>query len=656
MDVGADAREEHIHAGFIAARNFLLVAFLLVVDVAPLRAQISPGPLSRAHQSLDGPTQCAACHKFGAERGAVKCLDCHQEIAVRLSQLRGFHNTVVDKAKAGRDCARCHSEHNGRDFPLINWQPSQAAFDHTKTGYTLAGKHVGVACSHCHQPQRIGEADRALIRMKDLRQTFLGLPKDCVACHRDAHKGQLGPACANCHTFEDWKAAKSFDHGKTRFPLTGKHESVACVKCHAGAPGMPAQFKGLKFETCAACHNDPHRGSFKPSCATCHATVGWKLIAPAGRFDHAQTKFPLLGKHASVQCTSCHAGADFKRPLPFERCSDCHKPDPHSGQFKKRPDGGECSACHSVEGFKVARFGVAEHAASQFPLLERHAAVACGKCHIPRGAATLYKITFGACVDCHTDVHKAQFAGPPHENQCERCHNVKGFRPSTFTIARHNQSKFVLTGAHMAVACSDCHKLDTRLKPASPVPYHFSDTTCAACHADPHRGQFRERMAQAKAAGRAAGCEACHSTETWQKVLGFDHATTAFPLLGAHRAVPCSSCHKIPAGETNTRNVDYRGISKECSSCHADVHAGQFSKAGRVPACSNCHTSFRWKPSTFDHNKTKFSLQGAHERVRCSECHKLVREVDGKRVVFYQPAPVECAACHGPVVPRPPGR
>jgi NAD-dependent SIR2 family protein deacetylase len=60
----------------------------------------------------------------------------------------------------------------------------------------------------------------------------------------------------------------------------------------------------------------------------------------------------------------------------------------------------------------------------------------------------------------------------------------------------------------------------------------------------------------------------------------------------------------------------------------------------------------KWKPSLFDHEKTAFSLKGAHERVKCAACHKVIREVDGKQVLFYLPTPKECAACHGPNVTK----
>jgi NAD-dependent SIR2 family protein deacetylase len=56
----------------------------------------------------------------------------------------------------------------------------------------------------------------------------------------------------------------------------------------------------------------------------------------------------------------------------------------------------------------------------------------------------------------------------------------------------------------------------------------------------------------------------------------------------------------------------------------------------------------KWKPSLFDHEKrTVFPLRGAHQNVKCAECHKLTKTVDAKTVLFYKPTPKDCVACHG---------
>jgi hypothetical protein len=624
------------------------VLFLALFGAAQANAQVSPGPLSRAHKSISGPTQCTSCHQIGVGKSELKCFDCHPAIKHRVQEGRGLHATFVPRDSAGQACASCHSEHNGENFNLLNWNPAPGAFDHSKTGYALEGKHAGLDCRKCHSPEHIADSEKRLLSDQAIPRTFLGLSRDCLTCHADAHRGQLGKNCQGCHDFAGWKPAARFSHARTSFPLVGAHEKVACQKCHPAAqPGNALKFAGIAFEKCTSCHADPHKGAFVQTCQTCHNTASWKQVSAAGKFDHSRTDFPLLGKHMSVACGDCHHAADFKREIAHGNCSDCHRPDPHSGQFAKRPDRGECSSCHTVEGFKPAKYSVKDHAQTAYPLEGKHALAACAKCHLPAGKATLFKVKFAACLDCHRDEHNRQFALAPHANRCERCHTVQTYRPSTFTLARHQESRFALTGGHIAVACMECHRAPESAQPQSPAPYHFADTTCSACHADPHNGQFRERMARASENGKSSGCESCHSTKRWRDVTRFDHATTTFALTGTHRAVACLDCHRPPNLGTNLRNVVFRSAPVRCAECHADAHGGQFASGGRPTICADCHVTAKWKPSLFDHDKrTSFPLQGGHQGVRCSACHRLFKDVDGRDVLFYRPTRKECAACH----------
>ena len=280
---------------------FVLGIMLLVLGMlaSPLHAQISPGALSRAHHNLDGPAGCVRCHAVSPGSPTFLCLDCHQEIAARLQQKRGMHPAFMAEPKA--TCVRCHSEHNGANFSLLHWDPSPAKFDHAKTGFVLDGKHAGLTCAKCHNAANVGQLERAALQMKDANRTYLGLSRNCVPCHEDKHKGQLGANCLQCHNTQDWKEARSFDHSKTKFALTGLHRQVTCQKCHApGADGVP-KYVGLKFDRCAACHNDPHRGEFKQGCESCHSTSTWKQSSFVAQFDHSKTKYPLAGKHLEVR-------------------------------------------------------------------------------------------------------------------------------------------------------------------------------------------------------------------------------------------------------------------------------------------------------------------------------------------------------------------
>ncbi|HKS82384.1 MAG TPA: cytochrome c3 family protein [Candidatus Acidoferrales bacterium] len=580
---------------------------------------------------------------MGKGSAVLDCQSCHTEIAKELSTGHGLHSKFANK----EDCAKCHSEHNGEDFALIHWVPSLKEFDHNQTGYPLQGRHAGLACAQCHSAVHVSAAMRPLIRMQDLNKTFLGLSPDCTTCHQDPHHGQLGANCLQCHNFVDWKQATKFDHNTTKYPLTGLHGQVACDKCHAPAvAGGPARFTGIPFAKCNDCHADPHHGAFAQACETCHTTAGWKKIPQSEQFDHSKTKFPLLGKHAQVDCLQCHKQGNFKIPVAFAKCSDCHSPDPHNGQFAERKDKGECDSCHTVDGWKPSLFGMKEHQLAAYPLEGKHAAVACDKCHIPAGAGTRYKIPFQKCTDCHQDAHGGQFAAAPYANRCESCHNVHGFQPSTYTIALHQKTRFPLAGAHLAVTCAECHKTDKSSGSSKIVPYHFSDMTCTGCHQDPHHGEFQSQMAQRRADGRARGCEACHTVKSWTDLPSFDHSKTKFALIGAHRKVACDECHKAEPGQ-KASEVSFKSAPTTCSGCHEDAHAGQFAAEHRVSNCDSCHNSDHWKPSLFNHEtQTDFSLKGAHKDVLCDQCHTGAREVNGKRVIFYRPTPKLCADCH----------
>ena len=630
------------------------VAFALFIALfSSIRAhsQISPGPLARAHQNLNGSANCIKCHELSTKSPTFRCIECHREIADELQLHRGLHFTFSQTGSTGSTCVKCHSDHNGENFALTRWDPTPNGFDHAKTGFTLDGKHASVGCRSCHNAQHITQPERSLLGSKDLNHTWLGLSPRCITCHEDKHQGRFGTNCTQCHSTASWKATRidqqNFDHSMSRFKLTGMHVNTPCQKCHTvGADGQP-RYAGIPFSTCSTCHTDPHKGEFKQGCESCHTTSTWKRSTFTSTFDHSRTHFPLLGKHVDVPCLTCHQGGDFKTPIAHNTCVDCHKPDPHGGQFLKRADSGRCESCHTVTGWAPSTFTVADHAKSGFPLVSPHAKAKCAGCHTPAGRGTRYEIKFALCVDCHKDEHAGQFINEPWRNRCEQCHTGATFKTSSYTLATHQSSKFPLIESHRAVACSECHKppIGTRV-----VLYHFNQLSCTSCHDDVHRGQFAKRMAVRYAGGKMLGCLACHSTREWKDLTKFDHTTTDFPLIGSHRAVACAECHKPPNMELTMTHVDFGNASKDCSECHQNPHAGQFDT--KANDCAACHNSNRWKPSLFDHEKTTFSLKGGHQDVACSACHTLKKPVDGNLVLFYKPTPTVCSDCHGGSIPK----
>lgn len=528
-------------------RPRLVPAALVTLVCGTAQAQISPGPLSQPHAKLEGSGQCLACHDPRQGVSSAKCFGCHQPLQERVKAGLGLH-ARSDHA----DCKVCHVEHQGKDFELVYWGKSgRAAFDHRQTGHSLVGRHQRLACDQCHKTR-----------------SMLGLSTACVSCHKDPHRGEMkGKSCPACHTEEAWKPATGFDHGKTSFPLTGRHLTTACGRCHGPARlavdgAIVRTFGAVAGKDCASCHDDVHEGRLGRNCVQCHTTAGWRGARPPG-FDHSRTAYPLTGRHAGVACERCHVPGQRLRPR-HERCADCHG-DVHGAQFAARADGGNCESCHDVKAFVPARFGPEEHSRTAYPLVGAHLAVACNDCHPPRppGAAGAehrsvtprrgpdFRRGARRCIDCHADPHGT--GAVPAGMSCEDCHRVASWRQSHFD---HGRTRFALTGRHERVACAACHRAA-----ADRSKWRFVgvSTACASCHRDPHLGQF--------AAAGVTACERCHTTED-TRATGFDHGRdSSYPLDGAHKAVACALCHRTETKDGRAF-VRYTPVPKTCRGCH----------------------------------------------------------------------------------------
>jgi ribosomal protein S14 len=382
--------------------------------------------------------------------------------------------------------------------------------------------------------------------------------------------------------------------------------------------------------------------------------LNWQPANILSSFNHSNTAFPLEGRHARVACADCHKGSDFKLKIAHDRCFYCHTRDPHQGQFRNRSDGGDCSACHTVERFKPSTFTAARHQSSRYPLENKHSMVPCEKCHVPRVTGTVYAALDTRCVACHPDAHERQFENTRYQDRCEECHSTRGFLPSTFTLSRHDTTRFPLTHAHGAVVCSECHAAAGSTGSSRSFQFHFSGQTCTTCHRDPHEGQFSDRMNSAAPDGTVPGCAACHSTRSWLDLSRFNHETTRFPLSGMHRALACAPCHNRDAEPARSNAaVSWRAAPRVCSGCHTDVHGGQFAEAPDSGECSRCHQPFSWKPADFDRDShTIYPLVGSHRDVPCTGCHIRKEQSPGKSIFVYRDTPRECAGCHGAALLR----
>lgn len=589
------------------------LGFLLPQRTA--RGQVlSPGPLSRAHAEVDGDGSCSRCHESGRRVSTNGCLDCHEDLRARIRAHKGLHGTEYRR----RPCGQCHVEHIGRRATLVRWPGgSRERFDHGLTGWPLRGAHRQQECRECH--------DR---RNSRGHRTFLGAPARCAGCHEDPHSGRFGNRCNDCHDERAWNHVDldEFDHGRTRFPLRGAHREVRCAGCHH----EPPQWRGLSFGNCTSCHDDPHRGSFGSSCTSCHNERAWSDIdTTTARANHPGLS--LRGGHRRVGCADCHDAGLSAPPSRGSRCVSCHR-NPHEAPF-----GNNCIRCHRAIRWTglPRRIGLAAHDRTPFPLVGAHVETECRGCHRPElPRRQRYRgLEFDRCGNCHEDPHTQwdHFS----DADCASCHDPHGFRPTSFGIEQHAQTSFPLDGRHLAVPCAGCHGAEhPRLS------FAVDSRRCADCHDNPHGDQFAAEM-------QAGGCESCHRTAGWDQP-NISHDT--WPLTGAHAEARCVACHS-PSEEDRRagRGASYRGVPRECSGCHDDVHAGQFRLSDPVRPCGTCHatTSFETDAGPFDHASTaNYPLEGHHAELPCGACHRPERLRNGQRTIRWRLGYRECNDCH----------
>ncbi len=516
--------------------------------------------------------------------------------------------------------------------------------------HSVAAQTSPVKCLDCHSvlKERI-DKKRGLHARAD--------HKECGTCHGE-HYGR------NVELIR-WKdGEENFDHRLAGYKLEGAHAETECRDCH-NAESIPDKgplikagkdlnrtFLGLSQE-CNSCHADEHRGQLSQKCQTCHSMDIWK---PVRGFDHQVTRFPLTGRHKTVQCQECHKTiTDNRAPddptylkmnrIAFSQCSDCHT-DPHQGRFEQT-----CASCHNTSGWNSVAIADFDHDKTRYPLRGKHVKVQCESCHKPgkpyRGLA------FRRCMDCHSDFHQRQFARRPSRGACEECHTVDGYSPSKFTLKEHQTTDFKLQGAHLAVACVDCHsgtpqsgRSAARGRMIQVNRFVMKSSTCQDCHGDPHFGEVNKFL-------KADGCLYCHNINSWEKIT-FNHSQTGFDLKGQHSRAECSSCHKPTGSGTKRARINFANMSMVCQDCHRDVHQGQFMTMQRVKGnldkvtdCSRCHNSEDWSQTNFNHDRdSKFKLEGLHSTVSCKHCH-ISRERDNIKFTVYKPLSTKCSACHG---------
>lgn len=184
------------------------------------------------------------------------------------------------------------------------------------------------------------------------------------------------------------------------------------------------------------------------------------------------------------------------------------------------------------------------------------------------------------------------------ENNCGNCH--LGFN-------KEAQSNL----------CLNCHEeiqqdIETQQGFHASIPSN-NPINCNQCHTD-HRGR--------------------NTSLTTLSPTAFNHDDSNFPLLGKHTELSCNACHSNSDNEPTTESKRKRDVESSCVSCHRqdDIHNQQLGES-----CADCHNPNSWKESEFDHAKTKFSLEGKHEKVSCAACHA---------DQHFKNTPQQCNSCH----------
>ncbi len=484
--------------------------------------------------------------------------------------------------------------------------------------HTLGEKISNEKCLDCHK-----DLQNNIKNQKGFHVSTDIAGKECISCHSDHHG----------RTFEMIRFDKdNFNHSLTGYELIGAHQKKKCKDCHKNEfirnddiKKKKITYLGLNTE-CLGCHTDYHQTTLSNNCNDCHDFNAFK---PAPKFNHNKTKFQLVGKHQETDCIKCHKknmfnGQEFQNfsGIAFNSCINCHT-DVHKNKF-----GSNCTQCHNEQSFTITK-GIAnfDHSKTRYKLENKHRLLQCNDCHKTKLTDPL---KFDRCTDCHSDYHKGQFIKLGQRPDCSDCHSTKGFVGSSFSIEQHNKTDFQLAGAHMATPCFACHKKEENWS------FREIGKKCIDCHTDHHQSHIDKKYYP------ESNCTNCHSENNWTEI-NFNHSITKYELLGKHKNPSCKDCHfEIKTDGSSVQK--FKTLTQNCTNCHTDKHQNQFEKNG-VTKCLDCHDYNNWKAEKFDHNKTRFILDGKHIKLACADCHK-VKQLGESSFVQYKLNKLKCENCH----------
>lgn len=243
----------------------------------------------------------------------------------------------------------------------------------------------------------------------------------------------------------------------------------------------------------------------------------------------------------------------------------------------------------------------------------------CTKCH-----ELGERVSDDKCLACHKELkaridQKKGFHSSPtvYKKSCILCHSEHLSRKYDIVHLDknrfdHQATGFLLEGKHKEKQCQDCHKPEN-IKDVFIKKKKFTflglKSECLSCHVDYHQNTL------------SPNCTDCHTFDSFKLAPRFDHSKSKFILKGRHKVVDCKKCHVISTLNGKAYQK-FKGLQfNSCVNCHKDVHENKFGQN-----CAECHSEDSFKAvksiGQFDHNKTKFKLEGKHVNVSCKSCHK----------------------------------
>lgn len=250
------------------------------------------------------------------------------------------------------------------------------------------------------------------------------------------------------------------------------------------------------------------------------------------------------------------------------------------------------------------------------------------------------------CLKCHKEIrtiidNKQGYHGT-FNRDCHVCHHEhKGVDANIIPLKEkkfnHSRARYTLYGKHINLDCKKCHyKRDIKNNKKIRMKYiSLKFENCVDCHQNPH-----------SEIDNNSNCLTCHTMQGWlQKELIFNHnMDSKYTIQGKHLTLSCEKCHVKSEQKGVLTKFKLKNIGNKCKDCHEDNHNNQFKND-----CESCHSDMGWsKPLLIDFHgpNSQYPLKGKHNKVKCSDCHKLPNENSRPGEAKFASLPQKCLSCH----------